>query len=78
MELLQKVNGVNIALGNEKLMKQFSVNLSGIDNQFSELSSLGKTVIFCAVNSELAGIFAIEDPIKNSSIEAISKMKIPD
>ena len=70
-----KIIDKNIALGNEKLMKQYSINLSGVNDQFQKLSSLGKTVIFCAVNNELAGMFAIEDPLKNSSKEAIAKMK---
>lgn len=69
------INDDTIVLGNEKLMTQFSIILSGVGDKFEKLSSLGKTVIFCAVNGELAGMLAIEDPIKSSSKEAIAKMK---
>ena len=65
-----------IVLGNENIMTQFSVNLGIVHDRFEELSSQGKTVIFCAVNNDLAGMLAIEDPIKSSSLEAIAKMKI--
>ncbi len=70
-----KLNDDVIALGNKKLMEQFSVNVSDVQNKFDELSSEGKTVIFCAVNSKLSGLLAIEDPIKTTSVEAIVKMK---
>ncbi|MCF6268333.1 MAG: heavy metal translocating P-type ATPase [Melioribacteraceae bacterium] len=64
-----------VALGNQKLMEQFSINISDIQKNFDELSSEGKTVIFCALNNQLAGMLAIEDPIKSTSVEAIVKMK---
>lgn len=69
------VNGDMAALGNEKLMEQFSIKLNGFSDKFKKLSSQGKTVIFCAVNGELYGALAVEDPIKDTSAEAIIKMK---
>jgi len=69
------INNDTVVLGNKKLMSQFSVNLSEVLVKYEELSSQGKTVIFCAVNGELAGILAIEDPIKSNSKEAVAKIK---
>ena len=69
------VNGNNVALGNEKLMAQFLIKLDEFSNSFSEMSSLGKTVIFCAVNNKLVGIVAVEDPVKTTSKVAIAKMQ---
>ncbi len=69
------VNGDMAALGNEKLMEQFSIKMNGFSDKFDELSSQGKTVIFCAVNGKLSGMLAIEDPVKKTSAEAIAKMK---
>ncbi len=69
------INDDTIVLGNEKLMIQYSVNLSIVTDKFEQLSSLGKTVLFCAVNNKLTGMLAIEDPIKSSSKEAIEKMQ---
>ncbi len=64
-----------IALGNNKLMKQFSVDTKFLLDRFEELSSEGKTVVFCTLNNKLVGMLAIEDPIKSTSTEAIAKMK---
>ena len=56
-------------------MKQFSVDINEVEDEFNKLSSEGKTVVFCTQNTELIGILAIEDPIKSTSVEAISKME---
>ncbi len=69
------VEGNMAALGNDKLMKQFSIKTDGLGQQYEKLSKEGKTVIFCAINGELYGMIAIEDPVKSSSAEAISQMR---
>ncbi|MEE9572595.1 MAG: HAD-IC family P-type ATPase, partial [Candidatus Neomarinimicrobiota bacterium] len=40
-----------------------------------ELSSEGKTVVYVAIAGKSAGIIAIEDPVKNTSADAIQKLK---
>ncbi|MDA3861842.1 MAG: heavy metal translocating P-type ATPase, partial [Melioribacteraceae bacterium] len=69
------VNGKSVALGNEKLMNKFSINLDDFSKSFIELSTQGKTIIFCAIDNKLIGIIAVEDPIKETSKEAIEKMQ---
>jgi len=69
------VNNDMVALGNEKLMDQFSIKLDEFTEKFDDLSSQGKTVIYCGVNGIFAGALAVEDPIKDTSAEAIEKMK---
>lgn len=69
------VDGKSIALGNEKLMNKFSINLDDFSKSFIELSTQGKTIIFCAMDTKLIGIIAVEDPIKETSKGAIEKMQ---
>ncbi|MBU0475947.1 MAG: heavy metal translocating P-type ATPase [Bacteroidetes bacterium] len=69
------VNGKSVALGNEKLMKIFSINIDDFSESFEKLSTQGKTIIFCAIDKKLSGIIAVEDPIKDTSKEAIEKMQ---
>lgn len=64
-----------VVIGNEKLMEQNGVKLDEFSGDFIKKSKQGKTIIFCAIDGELKGILAIEDPIKSSSAEAIEKMK---
>ncbi len=66
-------NGDKVLVGNQKLMDKFSIE--NIDIQKStELALQGKTPVFVAVNNEFAGIIAIADVVKKSSIEAINKI----
>jgi len=69
------VNGKSVALGNEKLMKKFSINIDDFSESFEKLSTQGKTIIFCAIDKKLSGIIAVEDPIKDTSKEAIERMQ---
>ncbi len=69
------VNGKTVVIGNKKLLKRFSIDADLFSDNYEKLSGEGKTVIFCAINNKLAGIIAIEDPIKSSSRKAVEKMK---
>lgn len=69
-----EVENNTIAVGNNKLMEQFSIKVDHLISDFDRLSKLGKTVIFCAINNKLVGLIAIEDPIKETSHQAILKM----
>lgn len=69
------IEGNSIAIGNRKLMEEYSTNLSIGKNKFEEFSNSGKSVIYVNINGELKGAFAIEDPVKNNSAEVISELK---
>jgi len=69
------VNDKSVALGNEKLMNKFSINIDDFSESFEKLSTKGKTIIFCAIDNKLNGIIAVEDPIKDTSKEAIERMQ---
>lgn len=67
------INNKFIVIGNKKFLEANSIDVS----KYNSLSST--TQIFTAVDSELKGIFTIEDKLKNSSVEAVnslSSMKI--
>lgn len=69
------VDGKAVAVGNEKLMADYALRIDGMGNDFSRLSEEGKTVVFVAVNGELKGILAVEDPVKETSAEAVEALK---
>lgn len=69
------VGGKALIIGNEKLLKDYSLSFEGFAHHFNRLSDEGKTVVFAAIDGELKGILAIEDPIKQSSEEALSELK---
>ncbi|GJL73056.1 MAG: copper-translocating P-type ATPase [Nitrosomonas sp.] len=69
-----KINGRDIALGNTILMAEQSIDVSLLATQADELRSDGATVIFVAVDSQVAGILAIADPLKETTPDAIKQL----
>ncbi len=61
------INGMNILLGNKKLIKETGIEA---DSYLKE----GKTVSWISVDDKLAGYIVISDPIKQSSITAIEEL----
>jgi Cu2+-exporting ATPase len=68
-----KVNGKTVVVGSPTLMDEMNIDIS--NEKIQKLQKQGKTVIFCVVNDDLAGAFALSDKIREASKEAISKLK---
>ncbi len=64
----------SIALGNSALMAEHKVDFSSVRDQAEELRQQGSSVIYCAVDGQLAGIIALSDAIKSSTPEAIQQL----
>jgi len=70
-----KVKGRRVALGNLKLMEDFSANLPDeITKKADSLRSEGRTVMYGAVDGKLAGFVAVSDPIKATTPDAIKQL----
>ncbi|NFO12432.1 heavy metal translocating P-type ATPase [Clostridium botulinum] len=64
----------NIFLGNKKLMQEKNVDILSLDAQSERLSNEGKTPMYISINSELKGIIAVADTVKENSKEAIETL----
>ncbi|WDD97519.1 heavy metal translocating P-type ATPase [Thalassomonas actiniarum] len=64
----------SLLLGTRKLMQSFDINIEALVSQAAELEQEANTVIFIAIDGELAGIIAISDAIKDDSFAAIKRM----
>lgn len=65
----------NILLGNRKLMSRGNIDYRKIAADAEKLETDGKTVVFLAVNGRLAGLLAVADTIKPTSVRAVSELK---
>ena len=65
------INDKKVEIGSQSFLKELGIDVSKVENEAKMLRHEGKTVIFVAVEGKLAGILAIEDPIKKRSMEAI-------
>jgi Cu+-exporting ATPase len=69
-----RVEGRAAALGNSGLMEDLQVALGVASEDAESMRGEGKTVMFVAVDGELVGLLAVEDPIKESTLQAIQEL----
>ena len=68
------VDGVALAIGNAGLMADWAIDVTPLHSDAERLGGEGKAPVYVAANGALAGLFAIADPIKATSREAIAKL----
>ncbi|HQR37503.1 MAG TPA: copper-translocating P-type ATPase [Blastocatellia bacterium] len=66
-----KVEGRDVALGNDKLLEQLKIDAGSLTDRAEILRKDGETVMFVAVDGKLSGLIGVADPIKESTAEAI-------
>lgn len=69
-----KVDGKTIALGNARYLSSIGIDTGALDAEAERLRGDGATVINMAVDGKLAGLFAIADPVKASTPEALKAL----
>jgi Cu+-exporting ATPase len=69
-----KVSGKTIVLGNAKYLTSIGIDTAALDSEAERLRADGATVIDIAVDGRLAGLFAIADPVKRSTPEALKAL----
>jgi Cu+-exporting ATPase len=69
-----KVDGKSILLGNSKFLASLGVATARLDGQSERLRQDGATVINIAIDGRLAGLFAIADPVKPSTPDALKAL----
>jgi len=68
------VDGKSILIGNKKLMLENNIDIKDSLEKVEKYASEGKTPLFIAVDSELAGIIAVADQIKQSSLKTVERL----
>lgn len=66
-----QVDGIHIALGNKAMMNDLGIDIESIRERADSLRTEGQTVMYVAVDVQLAGMIGVADPIKESTPEAI-------
>ena len=70
-----EIDGISVLLGNRKLMEDQGVELNSMEHHSDRLAGEGKTPMYIAMNRQMAGIIAVADVVKSSSLKAIERMK---
>jgi Cu+-exporting ATPase len=69
------VAGKAVALGNTALMQQLDVDVSALASQAEALRVQGGSVMHLAVDTRLAGILAVSDPVKATTADALAALR---
>ena len=69
------VDGRAVALGNRALVEELGADASALGGAAEELRRDGATVVFVVVETAVAGLIAVTDPIKHTSPAAIAELK---
>lgn len=69
------VNGKELLIGTRKLMKQYHVDIDFALKAMEEMEQNGKTAMLVAIDHVYAGTVAVADTIKDTSKEAVRRLK---
>jgi Cu+-exporting ATPase len=72
---LGMVDGRRVAIGNVKLLEELGVTPGDALAQAARHREEGRTVLFVAVDGQLAGVLAVADPVKPAAREAVAALR---
>lgn len=70
-----RVAGADVVLGNAAMMEESGANVTGMTLDATALRAQARTVLYMAVDRQLVALFAIADPIKSTSKEALDALR---
>ena len=69
------VGGKPVLVGSARIMMERGVDIGGLAAKADAFSGEGKTAVFVAVEGRAAGVLAIADTLKESSVPALRRLK---
>jgi Cu+-exporting ATPase len=69
------VDGRLVRIGNERMMEEAGVDISGLRDEAERLQGLARTVFLVAVDERPAGLIAVADVLKEGSAEAVKRLQ---
>ncbi len=69
------VDGRELLIGTRRLMNKHAIQIDSAVNKMETLEDNGKTAMLVAIGGELMGIVAVADTVKETSKEAIKRLK---
>lgn len=69
-----EVEGRMVALGNKKLLEQFSIDAGTLPETAGRARMRGQTVMYIVIDGKAAGLIGVADPVKRSTAEAIREL----
>ncbi len=69
-----EIAGAQVLLGNSALLEQHHITTDTIAPQVKQWSEQGATPVILAVDGNVAALFAVRDPLRSDSVEALNRL----
>lgn len=69
------VDGAALVVGNAALMSDYAMKIGSLESNADALAASGRTPMYVAIDGVFTGLIAVADPIKETSREAIARMR---
>lgn len=69
------INGRELLVGTRKLMAKHEIQIESAEEKMIQLESQGKTAMLIAIDGKYAGLVAVADTVRETSKEAIERLK---
>jgi len=69
-----EAEGRALLLGNQALLNQNGVDTSALESELNAQASQGATPVLLAVDGKAAALFAVRDPLRPDSVEALQRL----
>ena len=70
-----EVDGLQLAFGNAALMAAVGVAIEGATGEADQMRDRGRTVMYLAIDGQLAALFSLMDPVKETAKSAIHHLQ---
>ncbi|MCO7246574.1 heavy metal translocating P-type ATPase [Halomonas sp. Mc5H-6] len=71
----QTTDGKSLLLGNARLMEKAGVDLSARLENARELEEKARTLVYFALDGQLAALFGISDPLRDDAVAAVKRLQ---
>ncbi|MFP3123818.1 heavy metal translocating P-type ATPase [Ectobacillus funiculus] len=69
------VEGRTVMIGTRKLLRNNHITIEHAENKMEQLERQGKTAMLVAIDDQYAGIIAVADTVKQTSKEAVARLR---
>ncbi|MGI9089673.1 MAG: heavy metal translocating P-type ATPase [Gemmatimonadaceae bacterium] len=69
------INGTALVVGNAALMSDYAMKVAPLESDADALAGSGRTPMYVAIDGVFTGLIAVADPIKETSREAIARLR---
>lgn len=69
------IDNKEVVLGNKPFMNSLSIDTASLEVKARKLHQLGETVLYLAIDKEIAGLISVSDAIKESTLQAMNALR---